>query len=370
MTVSISTLFTVETASKIYATGLEIMAALGLPVTSWRADDPTRALAKFVANILSYRDLETQQFIRAGFLRTATGAWKTLVASEMYGVDRDPATYATSSLLLTNTGGGYFEREAGDCTFKSGTGEVTYHNVDDFILTSGPGTTVTIDVVCDVEGSAGNAAANAIDTIVSKLLEVEVTTSTQAVGQDEQSDDSLEDECLDSLGALSPNGPPDAYNSVVKNEERTGVSDITRAWTVADSATGHVTVYVAGASGAVAGASVTAAQTAVELWATPGCITPTVANATVDATDFEFDVSGTGIPADYEDQLSDALGALLSAQPIGGLLAASALIALAHQLLVDNDVASPSVALVLPAADTTPAAGHVVTVNSLTVNEV
>jgi hypothetical protein len=370
MSYSIETLLSVQTATQIYNAGLEIMAAWGLPVTSWRTDDPTRLLTKFLARILATRDSETQAFVRAGFLTLAQGAWKSVVAEEMYGITRDPAEYAESTLVLTNNGGGYYEREAGDFVVKVAGSEVTYSSVEDFILTSGPGTTVTVTVQADVEGTAGNAATNAIDTFVTPLTDVVITSSTQAVGQDEQSDDSLETECLASLGALSPNGPHDGYNSVALNEELTGVSGVTRAWTDPASADLLVDIYIAGPSGAVSSPTVDAVQTAVELWATPEGFTPTVHSVAVNAVDFEYDVSGEGIPAAYATDLEAAVGAILAALNISSGISASALIAVAHNLLVANEVVNPSVALVSPATGVAGVTGYVVTVGSFTVNEV
>ena len=46
--------------------------------------------------------------IRAGFLETARGPWLTLLARNMFGVERGEATFATGEIQLTNGGGGVF----------------------------------------------------------------------------------------------------------------------------------------------------------------------------------------------------------------------------------------------------------------------
>jgi hypothetical protein len=370
VTVSIDTLFTVSTAERILETGLELLAAAGVDTTSWQVDDPVRVLFKFAARVLETRDEEAAVFIKSGFLTTARGSWKTLVASEFFGVERDEATYATSTVTLSNGGGGYFELDAGRLVVKNSTTGVTYHSTEDMVLASGPGTTTTVEVIADEAGTAGNAGVDEIDDIVIDLIDVTISSSTQAVGADEQSEASLETECLESLGALSPNGPSDAYNYVVKQSSLTGSDEITRAQTLANSSTGAVTVYVAGASGAVSGAAVTAAQDAVEAWATPNCITPTVTNSTEDSTAFAFNVSGTGIPGDYEATLSDLIGAHLAELDVGGLIAVSATTSIAHQLLVDSGVEDPTVTQTAPASDVDLADGHVATLASCTVTEV
>jgi hypothetical protein len=79
---------------------------------------------------------------------------------------------------------------------------------------------------------------------------------------------------------LSPNGPRDSYNAVVRDPTLTSDLTITRSRTIDDSTTGDVTVYVAGPSGAVGGTAVGLAQAAVEKWSAPCCITPTVTDCT------------------------------------------------------------------------------------------
>ena len=373
MTININTLFTVETADEILAAGLELISALGVDTTSWEVDEPLRVLVKWVARNLETRDAEASAFIRSGFLTTAEGDWKTLLAKEFFDVDRDDAVDATSTITLSNAGGGFYDLEAGDLVVKSSTTGVTYHSTEAVTLASGPGTTATVVVSADVEGTAGNAGADELDELVTSLPEVSITASTAAVGIDEQSDASLETECLNSLGALSPNGPPDAYNAIVVDEDRTGVTDITRAATTEDATDGTVTVYVAGASGPVAGASVTAAQTAVELWATPVCITPTVANATAAAQTIDYDVDGDDIPSGAEAAIEALIGTSFAGYPVStgaGIVARSSLIAIAHDYLVGEGATDVTVTLNTPAADVTLAAGEVPTVGSVTVTEV
>lgn len=369
-TISIGTLFTTETANQLLTAGLELAAAVGLPVESWRVGDPTRTLFKFVSEILGTRDSQSTEFIRAGFLTTAAGSWKTLVAEEFFGVIRQEATQATSTISLSNSGGGQYDFGIGEVWFKNSTTGELFRNTEALSIASGPGTTATVAVIAENAGSDGTSAVDEIDEIVTTMLGVSITGSTAAVGIDEQSDESLEAECLDSLGSISVNGPPDAYKAVVKNEDLTGVTDITRAWTSEDASDGTVTVWVAGPSGPVAAASVTAAQTAVETWATPATITPTVTNSTAAPQTVAYTVSGDDIPGTAEADISALVAALFAAIDIGGLVAQSALISLAHEYLVDAGATSVTVTLTSPSADVDLANGAVPTVSSVTVTEV
>jgi len=370
VTIDVETLFTRETASRLLSFGLEIAAALGLPVTSWRTGDPSRTLFQFVADALAARDAASVELFRAGFRSSARGSWLTLVAEDMYGVTRQAATYATPTVTLTNNGGGVYTRAAGEVIVKASSTGATFRSTEPLALASGPGTSQTIALVADVPGSAGTVGAGDIDEIVSTMLGVTITASTAAVGIDEQSDASLNEECASTLGALSPNGPPDAYNSVALDSKLTGTSEVTRVTTSEDSDDGTVTVWIAGASGAVSGAIVAAVERAVELWATPACITPTVLSATNAPQDAAFIVAGDGIPTTAAADIGARVATYYATLPIAGFIARSALIALAHDYLVSAGASNVTVELSTPAADVQLAAGEVATAGTITVTEV
>jgi hypothetical protein len=375
MTVSILALIAPETFATIYDLGLEVADTFGLPVTSWRTGDPTLSLFTFLARQLAAREDVTSEFIKSGFLSLASGDWLTVLASEVHGVDREEATYATSTITLANGGGGYYPRDVGDVTVRNSTTGKTYHTTASFTLASGPGTTATVAVVADEEGSDSSAALDEIDEIVTTMLGVTITASTVAVGIDEQSDASLKDQCYASRGALSSNGPPDAYMYVAKNSDLTGVTDITRAQSTFDSSLGEVTVYVAGAAGAVAGASVTAAQAAEEVWATPLCITPTVVNATEQAIAVTATITGDDIPATIDTDVEAAFAAALSALAISTadaptVVSLSSIISLIHSTAVAGGASNVSVSVSVPAANTTLTNGKVATAGAVTVTEV
>lgn len=364
-TLSVTALFSIKTAAEILGVGLAIARVIGLPVTSWRTGDPTRSLYKYLSEVLATLEQANSDYIKSGFLSTSTGDWLTVLAKEVYNVDRVLATLATSTVTLTNTGGSLFDFQAvGELTVKSASSGKTYHNTSFGTLSAGA--TVAFEVIADEAGSDSSAIANEIDTLVTGLLDVVVDSSTAAVGIDEQSDASLREQCNDTLGALSPNGPPDAYEFTVRDSTKTGVDDITRAKSSSDSPTGVVTVHIASASGAVAGASVTAAQVAVDVFATPLTVTPTVVNSTPVNTAVTVDISGMNIPAGAAATIESALGTLFSATAIEGLLATSKIESTIHNAVAEID----TLTLTIPAADVDLAVGEVITLGTVTVNEV
>jgi hypothetical protein len=373
MTININTLFSVRSFASLLNVGLGVAQAAGLVVTSWRTGDPTLSQFKFLATVLSQSDSIVASFIRAGFLSTSQGDWKTVVAREMYGVDRTEATFATPTVTLQNVGGGFYVLEPGDVTVKASATNATYHS------TSGPldpttlapltalsaGVTALFQLTADEAGSASSAAVNEIDTLISSLLKVNVVSSTAAVGLDAQDDTELDAECNGTLGPLSSNGPADAYVGVCLNPKLTGVLDINRAVAIDDSDTGDVTIYVASASGTASGPSVAACLAAVTKWATPLGHTPTVLSATA----LPIAVTGTlegVLPADYLATSTAALGVLFAALPICGAdpedVATSLITAAIHAQIA----AITGVNLSAPAANVTLSTGQVPTLGVVT----
>ena len=171
-------------------------------------------------------------------------------------------------------------------------------------------------------GSGSSAAATDIDDLVTTLLEVTVSNPTAATGIDAEEDEALRDRCRNKLGSLSPNGPADAYDYVALTPELTGTTNVTRSRTLADSATGDVTQYYAGPSGAVAGADVTLVNDAIQQWALPLTITHTGTSASnvVVAVTYQlwiYEAVGETVAA-IETAVETALGVVMATQPIGG----------------------------------------------------
>lgn len=359
-----------ETKASIYARGLALASALGLTVTSWAPGDPTRSLYHFVSEILEALEINVAGYVSSGFLDYATGDWLTLLADQVFGVTRVEATYASTSVTLTNAGGGVYVIAAGDIVVRSSLTGKTYTNTNGGTLTAvgtptvstTVGPAITLDFTANEAGADSSAGATEIDELVNGPLGVTCSNAAAAVGLDEEDDASLRTRCRAKLGTLSATGPRDAYDFVVQSSDLTGVTDITKSRTIADSTTGNVTVYVAGASGAVAGASVTAAQAAVEEWAAPLCITPTVtnvSNVTVPVTYQVWIYTSVGeTTATIEAAIATKLTALFAARPIGGDIISPATTGKLYQSLISAAIRSAypdhtfRVSVSAPAGDT------------------
>jgi hypothetical protein len=321
MTIQVQSLFVVESATKLFDKGLEVAVSMGLPVTTWRTGDPTLSTYKYLATILSQLEGVNAEFIKAGFLSSAEGDWLTVLAWEVYGVERVEATFADPDVSIINNGGGQFEFEPGQAIFKNSITNKTYHNTNT-VTFSGVGATATFELEADEEGSDSSVGANEIDEIVSAMDGVAITSSTAGLATDEQSDTALKEQCRASLGALSPNGPGDAYEFVARNPTLTGQTGVTRAKSYG-SPTGAVTLYIAGPSGPVDGAAVNAVQDAVERWATPLTANPTVisaAGATINVTvTLAKKPTMTETEAAVESEVENVIVTGFAEVPIGGV---------------------------------------------------
>jgi hypothetical protein len=310
---SVSALMAFSSVAGLLESGLAIARILGLPVSSWRAGDPTRALFHFMAEHLFTLDAQIVAYIKSAFLSTSEGDFLDLVAVELYGVTPPAETFATPKVTIENQGSRFYDVGVGDLTVKATSTGKTFRCTSTGVLS--PGAAVEFELIADEGGADSTVAADEIDSIVTTLLGCVITSSTAATARDKASPDEIRALCRASLGALSPNGPPDAYAYVATNAELTGVQDVTRARGVG-STTGDVTIYVASDSGVPSGASITAVQDAIELWANPLCATPDV----VAGTPVTMNLTITGaigeLPDDAETLVSAAWSEALRVIPI------------------------------------------------------
>lgn len=326
---SAATLLVKETADAILAKSLELAALVGLPVTSWRVGDPTRTQLRTQARKLEQLDAVRLEYARSSFLETAEADMLTLRAADVYNVEREAETFAAPTVMLNNTGGGLYEIDARGLVFSNSATGATY--VNQSAVTINPFTS-GISVLLEAEqgGSAGSVGVDEIDGIVSPPLEgVEITSSTASSGVDAQSDEGVREQCHASLGALSPDGPADAYEFVARNSDLTGVLGITRALAAGDSGDGTVDVYVGTDTAAVAAPELALIQAAVDVWAQPLCTDATVQSMT--PVSINHTITITPASPGAQDAVESALDVYYAAwdhSDAGGLVARDALASL------------------------------------------
>ncbi len=355
-TFSVSALLTRTGAAKWLKRGLELAALAKLPVTSWRIGDLTLSDYTFLANVFGEIEDIVINNAKSAFLTDAEGDWKKLHAQENFGVPVPSATYAQPTITLTNNGVNYYPIESGDLTARASSIDKTFRNVstgyDPTTLAPAelnPGATVRFDLIADEAGSDSSVGVDELDVIVTiSDPDVVIVGSTAGAGNDGPDDAGIELLCTDSLGALSPNGPPEAYAYVARTAKYTGTTEITHATSSLESETGDVTITVASPSGPVTPSSVALAQTAVEKWANPICGVPVVQSAVAYTIDITAVLVGD-LPEDYALRSRGAISRKLKALGTGVVIARSMLDAIFHA----EFPGLTSVAISIPSADLT-----------------
>jgi hypothetical protein len=375
-TPSLATLVTATTKEKLYNFALGVATALGLPVSSWQAGDPTRSLYHVESESLATWEQIVVAYIMSGFLDYATGAWLKILAYQVYGVVVPEATYASTDVVLTNGGGGLFANiEPGSLVFKNSTTGKTYRNTTGGTLASGPGTTLTVTVVAEEAGSDSSAAAEEIDEMVTRLRGVTCSNALAAVGVDEQDEAVTRQQCRNRISRISPNGAKGAYVDVALDSDLTGTSAIIDARSYGDSDVGDVLVYLRGASGAVADADRDLVEEAILSNCTPLCITPTVlsvVNVTVAVTYQLWVYKKSGLTADeIEERVEAALEQMFARRPIGGDIVAPASTGKLYRSFIESTIqaAVPEafrVSVSAPSGDTSLDNGEVAALGTIT----
>lgn len=261
------------TEEQFKAKAYELAEQLELPVTSWVSGAPTRVVIAILSKI--YGGFIAPLLVtitKSGFVDDAEAGWLTFLSKKSYDVDRIEATFATTVELVSNSGGGDYDFDPGDLVFLNSTTDVTYRNVA-AVSIDPLQSNVPVEIQADVAGSAGNAAPGEIDTLVTTVLGLTCTNPDAAIGQDAESDTELRERDRLSLGALSPNGPPDVYRYIALTPALNGDANIDRVKVIPATGELTVTVILAAPGGSPTPGDVDLVDDAYALLATPEVVT-------------------------------------------------------------------------------------------------
>jgi uncharacterized phage protein gp47/JayE len=231
------------------------IAAQGISTTTWKEGAVTRVIVSALAIALAALSVLLAFFARSGFLELATGDWLDLVAEHVYGTPRIGETFATGVVTLTNdTGvGSFVDVQPGDLIVRNAAGK-TYRNTEVFTLGATPAATVDVDVQAEEAGSASSTDAGTITAFVTAFSGCSVENAVGLIGNDRETDVALRARARAKTGALSPNGPKDAYYYVATSAKRADGTPIgvTRVRSIPDGV-GGIDVYVADEDATVTG---------------------------------------------------------------------------------------------------------------------
>lgn len=325
--ISIDDLTTPLTPDQVKTKIYEVLAGVGVSTTSWKPGAVVRTMIAAVAIIIAAYSRLASALARSGFLDTATGPWLTLLAKYVYGVERQEATFAPGEVTLVNAGGGVYALDPDDLVVSNPTTGKSYRNTEPIAL--GAMSTLTVPIRAVEAGASSTSTPGTITVLETTLAGVTCTNDEAVVGLDEELDPALRIRCYEKLGSLSPNGPWDAYAFAARSAVTVGgvPVGVTRVRTRKDGY-GNVTVYVATASGGIAGdaddpsTDLGAVNENIQQKAAPLAVTANTESAVEVSVSVTYQVwlyTTTGLTAAQVAQaIADNLTVFFAAQPIGG----------------------------------------------------
>jgi len=372
MAYALSDLLTPISQSDMLNQLLSIAASLGLPTTSWQAGQPLRTVLNVVAQKLSDYSTTNVAITQGGFGDLASDAWVGLWAQSIYNVNRVQAAPATGLVNTLNSSASQYDHVAGAFIVSNPTTGQTYRNVAAISILANVGL-ANIAVQADQVGTVSNCVAGACTNVVTSDPGVTATNPLALLGADQETSTALVTRCRAKLGALSPNGPRDAYNYVATTPSLAPVlTPITRTRTVADPTTGLITVYLATAAGAPVVGDVVIVQTAINTYAQPWCITATAVAATpvVIPVTYTVWIKGSQLTsAAIQTAISGALSAWFATLAIGGYVIApdtgDVYVSALQQVIGSATPGIQKVTIAAPAADVAMTANQVAVLGTL-----
>lgn len=376
MTLSLTDILTPEERDEVLADLLAIAASLSLPTTSWQSGQPILTMLTTVAQKLSDLTYVAVEIAKGGFGDLLpSDAWADIWALSRFNVTRVPATQATGAINATNSSLTNYTLAIGELIVAHTVTGKTYRNTAPIVILASVGLS-GIAIAADEAGSDSNAAPAAITTVVSTLVGVGVTNPLSVLGTDQETTLALVTRARAKLGALSPNGPKDAYNYVATTPALSATSTpITRTRTVASSTTGAVSVYLATAAGAPSAPDVAIVQTAIDTYAEPWAVTATAIAATpvVVAITYQAWVSTAQsqlTSTEIQLAISDALALWFSTLAIGGYVippdAGFVYVDALEQVIGQATPGILRVVVSIPAADVATTPSQVATLGAIT----
>ena len=246
MTATLQELIAAPTAAQIDESLLDVLEALGMPTTSWRAGGVTLSLVEGQAETTVALWALVAAVTAGGYLRLAKGAWLTLLARELYKEERQPATFARHTVVLrTAAGAGPHTVAARSMWLRDPiTGRRFVGPLAGTVLSEGSQTVV---FEAEVVGLNYNLGANALSELLTPLPGVSIDSSELLTqGHDQEPDVSLQQRCEDKWGTIGIAANEAGY----RYWARSASTEVTRVSCSVDFL-GDITLWLAGASGGI-----------------------------------------------------------------------------------------------------------------------
>lgn len=304
--------------------GLELAHTLGFRVTNWISGGIGRTLVQLQALAAFSERLTVTSLARSAFVSLAELDWLTILAREVYDIERKLATFATWDLdVSVSSGAAPVSFGAGEFVVQTTSG-VRFENTGSF--TCAAGSTETVPIRALESGTSGNVADESITSVVTSAPGTTVTNpaaSQTLTAEDQESDESLAARCQAKWATLSSLAVDGWYETHALGVDGVGRVRVTEAGGSDDP--GTVNVLLAGTTGIIdepTRAAVDALLTSDDYRGLNDTVVVTAATA------LSCDWSGgtVYVPASYTDAqvtaaqavVDSVIDSVASALPIGG----------------------------------------------------
>ncbi len=390
--IQLSDLVIPVTPAQALTTELSVAMALSLPVTAWQPLGIASGIMGVNAQLVSNYSQVVSYIAQGGYASYASQmkdlqgneitTWMDLRGVDQYNVSRIPATYASTDstgFSVTNMSGATIGPFAvGQLHVQNPTTFATYNN-SAAVGTIPNGVTQPIAIIADAVGADSTSGPGTITALLTPIVGVSCTNSAPVVGTDAETNIPYYQRCVAKLGALSPNGPSQAYYYVA-----TSILDplapfynpaltqaITRVTTSASPAL--VNVYIANAAGSPSGPDTAIVDAAIQQWCVPlgttAVVTAAIAHVIPVTYTIYVPISANLSALFVTTTVSDALAVYFETIPIGGLTDASNNVVPWSAILAVIKSAVPqaaSVTLTIPSDDVTLGINEVAVLGTVT----
>lgn len=284
--------------------------ATGLKVTAWIKGSPTRSIYYGVSKSLDRLSIAVGQIADQGFRSTATGEGLTRHVKEVSGIERRGKTYATTTLLITNSAGGNYPWSPNAPLLITSTITKKQYQSQGSGVIEPFAVAVELPISATEAGSASTALPGEIDEWVSSVDALTIDQPNPAIGDDEQSDDELRAAGDARVGfvptesTIGAGGAAGSYESVARSgpDGKGGVLrangsriSVTRV-RIEPNGSGGAEVIVADADGPITSPDLALVDAAIKVWAMPlGITTSAAANSSAQNIAIEYEAF---VPAD------------------------------------------------------------------------
>jgi phage-related baseplate assembly protein len=314
-------LFTPLTRDQVLESELSIAQQLGMPVTAWQPVSIAREILYINAQMVANFSTTTSATARGGYLEYATGGWLTLLADQLFDVQRIESSSATGPILLTNTSTNPYTVTAGSVRVLNENNETTYTSTTGGTVNANGGT-LQLDFVADVPGAASTLTETDVLSLVTSLPGVTPSWVSDLVGTDEETDSALRDRCRSSNARVSPNGPADAYRYYALTTTRPDGTSVGVTRTNVVQGNGTVTVYVADSDGIVVSQDVAYVQANLNENVTPTGFTVATYSAALKTISIDMTLvksaTATASNEELQELITAAISGYFSGVAVGG----------------------------------------------------